>query len=139
VTTDGHALGLSLLHDAVDRRDGVDVEAALMVCGTFGLSLDHLDLLMQLASADWHHTHEDVVRALGQLRAPAAVDALSHAAWWIPDSLDFDENRALAIKAVWALGGTPGAEAEQALKQLLSEGEIVREAARNQLNRRGKP
>jgi hypothetical protein len=139
-TTDGRALGLRLLSDAVDRQDGLDVEMALIVCATFGFTMDHLDLLVQLASADWHHKHEDVVSALGQLRAPAAVDALCHDAWWIPDYLDFDESRALAVKAVWALGGTPGAEAEQALKQLLSaEGEIVREAARAQLIRRAEP
>jgi hypothetical protein len=44
---------------------------------------------------------------------------------------------ALAVKAIWALGGTPGAEAEQALERLLgAEGEVVREAARAQLARR---
>jgi hypothetical protein len=139
-TTDGRALGLRLLRDAVDRQDGRDVEMALIVCATFGFTLDHLDLLVQLASADWHQKHEDVVSALGQLRAPAAVDALYHAAWWIPDYLDFDENRALAVKAIRALGGTPGTEAQQALKQLLSaEGEIVREAASAQLLRRKEP
>lgn len=136
-TSDGRALGLHLLRDAADRQDGLDVEMALIVCATFGFTMDHLDLLVQLASADWHHKHEDVVSALGRLRAPEAVDALYHAAWWIPDYLDFDESRALAVKAIWALGGTPGAEAEQALKRLLSaEGEIVREAARAQLMRR---
>jgi hypothetical protein len=61
---------------------------------------------------------------------------LYHAAWWVPDYLDFDESRALAVKAIWALGGTPGAEAEQALERLLgAEGEVVREAARAQLAR----
>lgn len=136
-TTDGCALGLRLLRDAVDRQDGLDVEIALIVCATFGFTMDHLDLLVQLASADWHHKHEDVVLALGQLRSPTGVEALYHAAWWVPDYLDFDESRALAIKAIWALGGTPGAEAEQALKRLLSaEGEVVREAARAQLARR---
>jgi hypothetical protein len=93
-----------------------------------------------LSQTDWHHKHEDVVSALGQLRAPAAVDALYHAAWWIPDYLDFDESRALAIKATWALGRTPGAEAEQALRRLHSaESEMVREAASAQLKRRDKP
>jgi hypothetical protein len=136
-TTDGRALGLCLLRDAADRQDGLDVEMALIVCATFGFTMDHLDLLVQLASADWHHKHEDVVSALGQLRSPAAVEALYHAAWWVPEYLDFDESRALAVKAIWALGGTPGAEAEQALERLLSaEGEVVREAARAQLARR---
>lgn len=136
-TEDGRALGLRLLRDAVDRQDAVDVSMALAVCFVFGITMDHLDLLVQLESADWHREHENVVTALGQLKTSAAVDALCHAAWWIPDYLDFDESRALAVKAIWALGGTPGVEAEQALKQLLSaEGEIVREAARTQLMRR---
>jgi hypothetical protein len=134
---DDQALGLSLLRDAVDRQDGLDVEMALIVCAVFGFTTDHLDLLIKLASADWHQKHEDVVSALGRLRSPAAVDALYHTAWWISDYLDFDESRALAIKAVWALGGTPGPEAEQALRQLLdAESEIVREAASAQLKRR---
>jgi hypothetical protein len=135
--TDGK--GLSLLRDAVDREDGLDVEMALIVCATFGFTMGHLDLLVRLARAGWHHKHEGVVAALGQLRAPAAVDALYHAAWWVPDYLDFDESRALAVKAIWALGGTPGDEAEQALTELVGvEDEIVREAARAQLDRREK-
>jgi len=137
--TDGKALGLSLLRDAVDHEDGLDVEMALIVCATFGFTMGHLDLLVRLAWAGWHHKHEDVVAALGQLRAPAAVDALYHAAWWVPDYLDFDESRALAVKAIWALGGTPGDKAEQALAELVgAEDEIVREAARAQLDGSGR-
>jgi hypothetical protein len=136
---DGQGLGLGLLGDALDRRDGLDVEMALMVCAVFGFTTDHLHLLVQLATAGWHRKHEDVVSALGQLRDPAAVSALYHAAWWVPDYLDYDESRALAGRAIWVLGGTPGAEAEQALRQLVSTGgDIVREAAGAQLSRRAK-
>jgi hypothetical protein len=99
-TADGHALGLRLLRDAVDRRDGMDVDAALAVCGTFGITADHLELLVQLASADWHRDHEDVATGLDHLRTPAAVDALYHLAWWIPDYLDWDDTRGLARKAI---------------------------------------
>lgn len=31
-TTDGRALGIRLLRDAVDHQDGLDVEMALIVC-----------------------------------------------------------------------------------------------------------
>jgi HEAT repeat protein len=138
-TSDGSALGLSLLRDAVERRDADDVEMALIVGATFGFTMDYLDLLVELTSAEWHHKHEDVVSALGQLRTPDAVDALEWMAQWIPGYLDFDENRALATKATWALGGTPGPEAEQALVGLLgSDSEIVREEAKAQLKRREK-
>lgn len=78
--------------------------------------------------------------ALGRLRSPAAVDVLYGAARWIPDYLEFDESRALAVKAIWALGSTPGPEAERALKQLLSaDNEIVREEASAQQARRDEP
>jgi hypothetical protein len=138
-TTDGRALGLRLLRDAVDRQDELDLATALIVCFTFGFTMDHLDLLVRLASASWHHKHEDVVSALDELRAPAAVGALYHSAWWVPDYLDFDENRALAVKAIWALGRIPGNEAEQALRRLLTaEDEVVRQAAQAQLERRAK-
>jgi hypothetical protein len=67
-------------------------------------------------------------------RAPTAVGALYRAAWWIPDYLDFDESRALAVKAIWALGGTPGIDADEARKRLLvAEDDIVRAAARSEL------
>lgn len=75
-TTDGHALGLRLLRDAIDRQDGIDTEAALIACGVFHITANHLELLVQLASADWHRRHEDVASALDHLRTPAAVDAL---------------------------------------------------------------
>ena len=78
--------------------------------------------------------YEDVVSALGRLRSPAAVDSFYHAAWWVSDYLDFDEIRALAV---WALGGMPGVEAEEALRLLVdTEREVVREAASAQLKGR---
>jgi hypothetical protein len=136
-TTDGPQLGLDLLRDAVHRHDDLDLEMALVVCFTFGLMVEHLDLLVQLASADWHRKHEDVVLALDQFRSPAAVDALYHAAWWIPDYLEWDESRALARNAIHALGKTPGSEAFEALTELTSSGsEIVRETASRVLQRR---
>jgi hypothetical protein len=139
-TADGRGLGLNLLRDAVRARDAVDVEFALIVCSTFGVTMDHLEPLVQLASANWHERHEDVVTGLGRLRTPRAVDALFWATQWIPAYLDFDESRALATKAIWALGGTPGEEAERALRRLLdSTDEIVREGAENQLKRRNRP
>jgi hypothetical protein len=136
---DGVALGLDLLQDATERRDPVDVELALVVCFRFGFTYDHLPTLLTLAFADWHQRHEDVASALGKLRSPASVNALAHLAKWVPTYLEYDDARALAVKAIWALGGIPGPEAEQALKTLVgAEGEVVREAATAQLMRREK-
>ncbi len=138
-TADGRALGLSLGRDAAERHDELDLEMALIVCHTFGFGMEHLALLVPLCSTDWHHSHENVVSMLGVLRTPAAVDALYQATQWVPAYLDFDESRALATKAIWALGNTPGPEAEQALIRLLgSDSEIVRQGAQAQLTRRAK-
>lgn len=135
--TDGQQLGLSLLRDATVRQDADDVDLALLVAYTFGFVPDHLGTLLELAPAPWHEKHEDVVTALGRMHNPAAVDALYAATQWVPDYLDFDEARALATKAIWSLGGTPGPEAEQALERLLaSDSVIVRDGAREQLERR---
>ncbi|WP_084161004.1 HEAT repeat domain-containing protein [Nocardia sp. BMG51109] len=136
-TRDGKTLGLKLLRNATERRDAADIEYAMIVSSVFGFDLDHLDLLRQLSTSDWHYKHEDVVSALGELKTPAAVDALYNATQWIPEYLEFDDSRALATKAIWALGGTPGPEAEQALNRLLeSDDEILRESSEKQLERR---
>lgn len=89
-----------MLGQAVAERDSDDTEAALLVCNTFGFGPGHLPLLLGLASAEWHHSHEDVVWYLGNYQSPEVVEALIAATEWVPDYLDFDENRALARKAI---------------------------------------
>ncbi len=123
---------------AVAERDGDQVEMALIVADRFGLSPACLEPLITLCSADWHHAHEGVVSALGTLRSPASVRALQHLADWVPDYLDYDDSRAMGVKAVWALRRTPGPEAEEALWGLLASGSgDVREAAAKGLRSRG--
>jgi HEAT repeat protein len=133
---DGVALGLDLLRDAVDRRDPLDVELALIVGFNYGFSDGHLQSLLTLAFADWHQRHEDVASALGQLRSPASVDALEHLTRWIPAYLEFDEARALAVKAIWALGGINSEAARRALTSIAdSPCSILAKAAVAQLQR----
>jgi HEAT repeat protein len=106
------------------------------VCFRFGFSDAHLELLMTLALADWHQRHEDVASALGELRSPASVGALVHLAEWVPGYLEFDDARALAVKAIWALGGIGGEEARGALASLASSpSRIVAESAVAQLEK----
>lgn len=136
-TDDGRGLGLHLLREAINDKAPVDLEAAIIVCNLFGFGVEHLALLVGLVYEDWHKQHENVVSMLGKLKDPDATAAMHHAATWVPDYLDWDENRALAVKAIWGLGGTPGTEAEQALLGLREDGdEIVREEAEAQLRRR---
>jgi hypothetical protein len=134
---DGRQLGLDLLRDAVQRQHAVDLEMALIVCFTFGFTMDHLDLLLQMSSADWHRKHEDIVSALAELRSSTAVSVLVRATQWVPEYLEFDETRALARRAIWALGKTPGPEAARALGLFLhSDNEIFRKTARTALEYR---
>ncbi|MFD8207626.1 hypothetical protein ACFV2S_14715 [Streptomyces sp. NPDC059695] len=136
---DGGALALRLLRDAVERRDAVDVEMAMIVKAVSGVSGEEfLEPLTALFPAEWHRRHEDIVSALGRLRSPGTVPTLVLATHWVPRHLDWDENRALAVKAIWALGALPVAEARAALEALRdAEDEIVRENAVQQLARRG--
>lgn len=134
---DGQALGLRLLRDAVQRQDGEDVALALIVCSAFGFTADHVDPLVGLVGADWHVSHENVVAALGRLKSPSSVDALYHATQWVPGYLLFDEDRALAMKAVRALAAMPGERAEQTLLRVIDSSEdLVRQKARQQLDKR---
>jgi HEAT repeat protein len=134
--TDGEALGLSLLRDAVARRDTIDVELALVVCFRFGFSEAHLPLLEALATASWHQRHEDVADALARVRSPTSVQALAHLASWVPEYLEYDDARALATKAIWALGAISDPGAHDALESLTRSGDtIVAKCAKAQLER----
>ncbi len=135
--TDPAKLTASLLEDAFTNRNADDVEYALMVGFTFGFSDAHVDVLIRLASVSWHRKHEDIITALGRLRDAKAGNVLWTATQQIPDYLAFDESRALAVKAIWALGKLPGSEAESALRKLAASNvSVIRDAALQQLERR---
>ncbi|MBY8872082.1 HEAT repeat domain-containing protein [Micromonospora sp. PLK6-60] len=136
-TADGKELGLRLLRQALQTKDADDAEAALVVCSEFGVTSEALEPLLQLAAADWHQRHEDVVTAIGRFKDPRAVGALLQATLLVPDYLDYDDSRALATKAIWALGVIPGSDAQRALRELLdSDDAILRAGAEQQLARR---
>ncbi|WP_344430791.1 HEAT repeat domain-containing protein [Streptomyces lavendulocolor] len=137
--SDGGVLALRLLRDAMERRDADDVEMALIVHAAAGASGEEfLEPLIELSRADWHTRHEDVVSMLGKLRSPRTVPALREATRRVPEYLDWDENRALAVKAIRALGAIPCPETQEALEGLRNdENAIIRENAVKQLARRG--
>lgn len=132
---EGGKLALRLLEDAYRTQNTEDLECALIVGYVFGFGREHVDILCHLIEADWHYSHEDVVGALDKLRTSDAVEALYNATLWIPKSLEYDDSRALAVKAIWALGRIPSAEARANLEILAhSNDTIVRSAAIEQLN-----
>lgn len=134
---DGKQLGLDLLESAVARRDSGDLEGALIVASCFGIDTDHFDIYLRLATEEWHRVHEDITFQLGLFGDPRAIDALVRLCDWVPDHLAWDDNRALASKAVHALARIPGDDAERALRSVLSsEDPIVRAMARRQHDKR---
>jgi hypothetical protein len=134
--SDGVSLGLHLLERAVAECGAEDVEGALLVCSKFGFTPEHQPLLLELASAEWHHSHEDVVWYLGDDQGSEIVNALIRATEWIPRYLNFDESRSLARKAVRGLGRQQSEKARDALRRLaVSDHEIIRTDALKQLER----
>ena len=110
----GGKVDLRLIEDAYRQQNEDDLAAAIVIGAEFGFSAEHVPVLCQLLSAAWHGCHEDIVQTLQELKAPAAVDALYHAALDRHEYLDYDELFGLARKCTWALAdiGTPEALAK---------------------------
>jgi hypothetical protein len=133
----GSGFALSMLEDAYRENNKVDVEIGLHLGFRFGFTPDFLDVLIRLSDANWHQRHEDVVTALDELRDVRATDAFYRATLKLHTYLDYDDSRALASKAIWALGRLGDATADQRLRSLAESGEpVVRAYAREQLYRR---
>lgn len=100
-----------LLEVAFTEKDADEVECALIVGFVFGFSSNHFHILCSLLDANWHCGHEDIVSALAKLKSPNAIDALFRAATTRHEYLAYNDSRALASKAVFALSdiGTPAA------------------------------
>lgn len=125
---------LEQLHLAIDRRDGEDVELALVVASLSQLDEAWLEPLHALCRANWHESHESVVNLLADLANPSSVEALSTLAWHTPDHLAFDDSHALARKVVHALGNLGTDQARDVVREVASSGpEAVREVAHRQL------
>lgn len=135
--TDGEALGLRLMRDAIAREDADDLELATVVCATWKYTKNHLADLRQLAQAQWHREHEQVAFQLGILKDSAAVDALFEMTQSRPEYLDeYDGGRVLAVNAIHALGHIATPEAITKLRILTeSDRDYVRERAARQLER----
>lgn len=130
-------LALKWLQEAYEARHADDLCCAFVVGGTFGFAPEHKEILRLLIEEDWHYCHEDAVSVLQTWPTPDMVEALFRATQWIPTSLEYDDSRALAVKAIWALGEIPGTEAETKLKTLArSEDTILQRNAVEQLERR---
>ncbi|NJC71935.1 HEAT repeat domain-containing protein [Planosporangium thailandense] len=120
-----------LLAGAMRRHDADGVEAGLGLMISFDqLGPERVPVLCDLLIADWHHKHEDVARYLQELADPAAVPALRRAAELDLPYLEYDENRALSRKCMWALSDIRTDAAVAALESLShSDNVVVRDLA----------
>lgn len=126
-----------LLEEALASEDADDVECALIVGFVVGFRRDDVGILLALLRESWHYKHEDIVSALAGLSAKEAIDGLYQATQWTPDYLDYDESRALAVKAIWALGQINDERAFATLDRLrLDSNSVVANAAAEQVERR---
>jgi len=131
------ALAVRWLQEAYQARNDDDLSCALIIGFSFGFAPEHRETLQRLIDEDWHQSHESAVSALVKIPSADNVDALFRATQWIPKYLEYDEFRALAVKAIWALGAIPGDAAQNKLEVLAqSENEILRTNAMKQLGRR---
>jgi hypothetical protein len=135
--SDATGFALRALEEAYRQKNEDDVECGLYVGFRFGFTPEFLDVLTRLSEAEWHHSHEDVVAALDGLDDTRTIEALYRAALKIHAYVEYDDSRALAGKAIWALGKLGDATADQKLRLLAESGDSVIGAyARKQLYRR---
>ena len=122
---------------AVESRNADDFEWGLTLAFHFGFAPELKPLLREQIDQTWHKRHEDLVQALDwEFQDPENAPAFYRATQFVPDYLEFDETRALAVKAIWGLGNIGGEEATAMLQQLAaSDIEPIRDNARKQLKR----
>ena len=138
VDTDEGLTGKFLTRSIHDRSAGA-VGLSMIVSGTFGFSQEDLPLLHELACADWHRSHEDVVAAIGRWGNANSVTPLLCNINRPADQTNAGEvgARSLTTKTIRSLGRIDAPEAQEALRSLASSGdEAVRQAALHQLERR---
>jgi hypothetical protein len=138
-TDDGVALGLRLLSEAIEAERSEDIECSLSLCWGFGFVSEHLPLLVKLTRLDCHINHEDVIRALDfelKFRTPEACDVFYDAVFFVPEYLEWDENRALARKALFGLGNIHSELSEARIREIsVCDDEVLRDLAWEQIDR----
>lgn len=63
-----------------------------------------IQLLNEMLVSDWHHQHENIALLLEKACDASSTEYLYNAAIAQFEYLEFDENNALAVKCIWALG-----------------------------------
>lgn len=89
------------IHVARNKKNDRLLEALLIVAAYDGVDSDFTQIFCRLLTENWHHSHEDIVMLLEEIKDPASVEILYETAIKIPSH---DDGRSLAKKCIWALG-----------------------------------
>lgn len=131
---------LKRLENAFLWKNSDDVEYYMHVAFVFDLlTLGYVPILIKLLAEDWHKRHEDIASVFQRLRAPEPIDVLYNTALRKFKYLDYDDNYALAVKCIWALGDIETKAAKAKLELLAkSDNKIIRDNAVYQLTGLGR-
>ena len=139
---EGSAAALAMLERALQEHDSKGVEYGLYLAYHFGIAASQLDVLSSLALEPWHSRHEDVIRALAELKDPKSVDVIFRAALAKFDYRDYDDASSLGVKCVHALRTIETKEAIARLGELREKGDLVlkskADAQMRKISREGK-
>lgn len=126
------------LRGAAETRDADALEATLVLIAIYGMEDSYVEPLVDVLRQPWHRSYEDIVLTLGNTLDARICEVLYEMTRTVPSYLEWDDNRALARKATYALGKNANPDSERYLRQLLGhEHERVRAIAAKQLLRRG--
>jgi hypothetical protein len=133
---DAPQFGLRVLRQALSEHDARLVDFGAYVGHRFGFVQEHAELLMQLAEAPWHQSHENIVFGLNKLRDARSVDVLCRTTRAKYAYLEYDDTFSLGVKCIWGLAAIADQRALDCLDQLASSGnEVYRDSVIQQLTR----
>jgi hypothetical protein len=112
-------------------HDATSAEFGLYLGGLFGTTDEYIDVLLELANAQWHEIHELVIDSISALRSPKSIDTLVRTATTHFPYRDYDEFNSLGVKCAWTLAKIGSAEAIAGLRTLAASGDpnLVRTAS----------
>lgn len=135
------------LEESIKAKDPDRLEEALNQAWHFGMKTEYVEALNRMLALTWHFRHEDIVNALQKLNSSSSVEVLHQTALIEFGYLDYDEERGLSRKCIWALADIGNSKAKEALIQLSenSDGRISNYASKrlnnwdDELHRKGVP
>ena len=99
-----HFLYTGLKTTLIDRSDEL-LDDYLTLIFLYNVPYDScIQFLNEMLVSNWHHQHENIALLLEQACDHSSIEYLYDAARTQYEYLEYDENYALAVKCIWALG-----------------------------------